>query len=277
MQIRQRICQSIASKTLGTNPQGGTSRKPLSSLQFALIVVTDGQLVTVKTVLHNEKLQQLLNSEVCRKTKVQMKQESRVKDVDDTEASTIGTSAAAGEQANQIEIMLQRHSIYDANYDSDYDEFDDNCVAVISGCVDMREVEPFNMHNRIGNTEMKAFVVSGSVCSIINRSLANAVVLNSQECFWVQSPENPDLKTFSTELIKTIVVINTSEKCNDWAAVNVNVTFFEDGYRPVIGRDLFPQLGFSLTQTKQASKVDQHQSFIEKQIAFEFPGSISRW
>ena len=26
---------------------------------------------------------------------------------------------------------MQKHSIYVANYDSDYDDFDDNCVAVI--------------------------------------------------------------------------------------------------------------------------------------------------
>ena len=59
--------------------------------------------------------------------------------------------------------------------------------------------------------------------------------MNSKECYWVQSPVFHDLKTFSNELIKTIEVINTSVKCNDWSAINVNVTVVEDDHRPIIG------------------------------------------
>ena len=49
------------------------------------------------------------------------------------------------------------------NYDSDYDEFDDNCVAVISDSDNIREGEPVNMHIHIGNTVTKALVDLGSV------------------------------------------------------------------------------------------------------------------
>ena len=128
-----------------------------------------------------------------------MNAKPRVNNVEDTisEAATIGTSATAGEQVNQIETTFQRHHIYDANYNSDYDEVDDNCVAVISDGGNIRELEPVNEHIRIGNTETKHLVDLGSICTIINRSLANAVVLNRQESFWVQSPENHNLITFS--------------------------------------------------------------------------------
>ena len=114
-----------------------------------------------------------------------MKPKPRVNIVDNTtsEAATICTSAIAGEQVNQIEMMFGRHSIYDANYDSDYGEFGDNCVAVISDSDNIREVEPVNMQIRIGNTE--ALVDSGSVCTVINRNLVKAV--NRQESFWVHS------------------------------------------------------------------------------------------
>ena len=94
------------------------------------------------------------------------------------------------------------------------------------------------------------------------------MVLNSQESFCVQSTKNHDLETFLNELVKTIGVINTLVKCNDWAAVNLNITNFEDGHRPIIGQKFFPQLGLSLTQTKQVSNVDQNQFLIKKQIAF---------
>ena len=67
----------------------------------------------------------------------------------------------AGEQVNQTETTFQRHSIYDAIYDFYYDEFDNNCVAIISDSDNFKEVEPVNMHIRIGNTETKSFVDSG--------------------------------------------------------------------------------------------------------------------
>ena len=104
----------------------------------------------------------------------------------------------------------------------------------------------------------------GSVCTIINKSLANVVVLNSQESFWVQSPDTRELKISSNEQIKNIDVINTSGKRNIWASANVNVIVVGDGHRPIIGRDLFSQLGLSPTQTKQVSNVDQNQCLIGK-------------
>ena len=182
-----------------------------------------------------------------------MKPKPRVNNVDDTisEAATIGISATAGEQVNQVETMFNRHSIYDANYDSDYDEFDDNCVVLISDSDNIREMEPVNMHICIGNTETKALVDSGSVGTIINNS-------------------------YQTKIIKTIGVINTSVKCSNWAAVKVNVTVVEDGHTPIIGRYLFPQVWTFLTQTKQVSNVNRNKCLIKKQMAFDFPGLISR-
>ena len=185
-------------------------------------------------------------AKVCRKTKLQLKPKQRVNNADDTssEEATVCTSATAGELANQIETMFQKRSIYDANYDSDYDKFYDNCVAIISDSGNISEVEPVNVHIRIRNTETKALVDSGSVCAIINKSLANAVVSNCQDSFWVQSPEMHELNTFFNELIKIIGVINTSVECNDWIATNVNV---KDGQRLIIGRVQFIHIQVQLS------------------------------
>ena len=57
--------------------------------------------------------------------------------------------------------MFQVHSIYDANYNSDFEEFDNNCVARISDTFNIREPEPVNVNICIGNTETKALVDSG--------------------------------------------------------------------------------------------------------------------
>ena len=217
-------------------------------------------------------------AKVCRKSKQSSKPKPRVNYVDDSvsEAATVGTSTTAAEQVNNIRKLLQQKSIYDANYDSDYDDYNDNCVAAISIKTDTREVEPVNLVICVGNTCTKALVDSGSVCTIVNKSLADTVVSECKESYWVQSPEIHKLKTFSNDIIKIVGVINTSIKCNDWIATGVDVTVVEDGHRPIIGRDLFPKLGFSVIQLKQFANIDQNQCPIKRQISFDFPDLITR-
>ena len=188
----------------------------------------------------------------------------------------MGTSATAAELVNNIDRLLQKQGIYDANYDSDYDDYDDNCVATISIKSDTRELEPVNLDICVANTKTKALVDLGSVCTIINKYLAKTVVSECKGSYWLQSPEMHDLKIFSNDIIKIVGVINTSIQCNDWTATGVDVTVVEDGHRPIIGRDLFSMLGFSLTQMKQVANINQNQCLIKKQIAFEFPGLITR-
>ena len=117
-------------------------------------------------------------AKVCRKSKQPSKPKPRVNYVDDSvsQAATVGTSTTAAEQVNNISKLLQQKSIYDANYDSDSDEYNNNCVAAISIKTDTRQVEPVNLVICVGNTSTKALVNSGSVCTIVNRSLADTVV-----------------------------------------------------------------------------------------------------
>ena len=221
-------------------------------------------------------------AKVCRKSKIQVKPKPSVNNVDDAswhilaKTATIGTFPTVEEQVNQIDAMMQKHSIYDANYDSDYDYFEDNCVTIVSDSDSIREAEPVSMLIQIGNTETNALVDSGSVCTVIRKSIAIAVVLDINESYWVQTPQFQDLKIFSKELNKTIGVINTTVRCKDWIVTNVNVTVVEDGHRPIIDRNLFPQFGFSLMQSKQVLNITQNQCLIKKQIALDFPYFISR-
>ena len=137
-------------------------------------------------------------AKVCRKPKIPYKPKPGVNNVDDSvsEAATVGTSKTAAEQFNNIDRLLKQQSIYDLkqqNYDSDNDDYNDNCVATISVISDTREVEPVNSDICVANTTTKALVDLGSVCTIINKSLANAVVSACKESYWVQSPEIHDL------------------------------------------------------------------------------------
>ena len=128
-------------------------------------------------------------AKVCRKPKHPFEPKPSVNKVDDSifGTATVGISATVGEQVKHIDRLLQKHIIYDANYDSDYDDYDDNCVAPISTNNNTREVEPMNLKICIGNTSTEALVDSGSVCTIINKSLVTAVVSDCKESFWVQS------------------------------------------------------------------------------------------
>ena len=126
---------------------------------------------------------------MCRKPKHPYKPKSRVNNVDDddsiSEAATVGAAATTGEQVHHIDRLFQKQSIYDADYDSDYDDFNDNCTATISINNDTREVEPLKIDICIGNTKTKALLDSGSVCTIINKSLANTVVSECKGSLWV--------------------------------------------------------------------------------------------
>ena len=135
-------------------------------------------------------------AKVCRKTKHPYKPKPRVNNVDDSdsEAATVGTSATAAKQVNNKNRLLHKQGIYDANSDSVYDDYDDNCVAKISIKSDIREVEPVNLDRCVGNTKTKALVDSGSVCTIINKILAKTVVSECKGSYWVHSPEMHDLK-----------------------------------------------------------------------------------
>ena len=217
-------------------------------------------------------------AKVCRKLKHTYKPKPRVNNVKDSvsEAATVGTSATLAEQVNNIDRLHQKQSIYDANYDSDYDDYDDNCVATTSIESGTQELEPVNLNICFGNTTTKTLVDSGSVCTIIIKSLAEFLVSQCKGSYCVQSPEMHDLKIFSNDIIKIVGVINTTIQCNDWIATGANVVVVDDSHRPIIRRDLLSKLGFSLTHSKQVANINQNQCLIKKQIAYDFPGLIPR-
>ena len=78
-----------------------------------------------------------------------------------------------------------------------------------------------------------------SVCTIIDKCLVNAVVLNDKSTYWVKLSVMHDLRTFLNDIIIIVGVITTTVNCNNCTAKDVKVTIVEVGHRPVIGRDLF--------------------------------------
>ena len=118
-----------------------------------------------------------------------MKPKPRVNHVDDisSEAATISTSGTVEEQVDQIDKVMQKPNIYDTNYEPDHDDFEDKSVAVSSHSDFIREVEPVNTHIELEDTETKALVDLGSVCTNIIESLANAVPQNIKDSHSIQT------------------------------------------------------------------------------------------
>ena len=101
-------------------------------------------------------------------------------------------------------------------------------------------------------------------------------MLSKKDSYWTNQSGLQDLKPFSNDLSKIVTVINTPVKCSDWLAKDVRVTVVEDGHRLIMGRHLFVQLGFSLTQSRQVININQNCCPIKQRVAVEFPGLISR-
>ena len=103
---------------------------------------------------------------------------------------------------------------------------------------------------------------SGSFRLIIYKRLADTLAMKDNKS--------------SKDIINTIVVFVKNVKCNDWTAEDSKDTVVEDGQRPIIGRDLFPQLDLSLDQSNFVLSVNQSQCPIKSQIAFGVPNLISK-
>ena len=71
-----------------------------------------------------------------------MNPEPRINNVEDvkSDAATMGTLPSADKQVNQLDNLPRKHKIYNENYDSDYDEIEDNYVAIITDDHNFRDV-----------------------------------------------------------------------------------------------------------------------------------------
>ena len=129
-----------------------------------------------------------------------------------------------------------------------------------------------------GNTAKNVLVDSGSVCTLINESLADSIISKDLNSKWIRKANPKQLKTFSNEPIQTLGILQTSIRSNNWYANPIEIRVVTDGHRPLLGRDLFPALGLSIQQSnnqKTVYHVDQEYCPVKKQIATDFPNLIS--
>ena len=183
------------------------------------------------------------------------------------------------EKDDQAEDVNQISIDFDPDLESNYSSDEDNCVATVSSTEFTTSMEAINLPVTIGNTTTNVLVDSGSVCTIVNESLATSIVSQDSNLKWIREANPKQLKTFSNEPIHTLGTLQTSIQSNNWYANPIEIQVVTDGHRPLLGRDLFPVLGLSTQQSdnqKTINQVEQEYCPIKKQITTDFLDLISR-
>ena len=79
--------------------------------------------------------------------------------------------------------------------------------------------------------------------------------------------------------IKTLGTLKTPVRCNDWKIQKAKIMVVADGFRPILGRNLFDQIGKIISQKPcpnvEVNNIDQTCA-IKRSLAKEFPDLISR-
>ena len=148
------------------------------------------------------------------------------------------------EKDDQTEDVNQISADFDPDLESNYSSDEDSCVASVSSADFTTSVEAINLPVVFGNTATNVLVDSGSVCTIINESLADSIISKIQTRSGYLEANRKQLKTFSNEHIQTLGILTTSIQSNNWYLNPIEIQVVTDGHRPLLGRDLFPARPF---------------------------------
>ena len=164
---------------------------------------------------------------------------------------------------------------YNEQINSDYDSSDDNYFATVEN-VSSPQVAPKNITITIGSTDCDLLLYFGSGCTITNMSFAREIMYNCPQSQWSEK-EPLELKSFSNDIVQTLGTLKTPVQCNDWKIQKAKITVVADGFRPILGQDLFDQLGIIISQKLcpniEVNNIDQPCA-IKRSLAKEFPDLI---
>ena len=186
-------------------------------------------------------------AKVCRK-KLNNTQNSR----QDNRINNVET-AETTDQNTHSENQNVDYINYNEQFNSDYCSSDDNYVAIVES-IKTPPIAMQNMTITIGNLDCHLLLDSGSGCTIITMSLAKEKMF---KCAQSQSSEKKplELKPFSNDIVETLGTLKTPVRCNDYEIQKAKITVAADGIRPILGRELFDQLGITLSQ-KPCPKIE---------------------
>ena len=121
-----------------------------------------------------------------------------------------------------------------------------------------------------------------AVCvAFLNESFATEAVKNSTLARWLSTAPAQELKISANEPIPVIRMMQAPIESNGWRIGDSEFVFVKDGFKPLIGRDLFEVLAISITPTlcsNEGSMVNTitTQCPFKTLIANQFPQLILR-
>ena len=85
----------------------------------------------------------------------------------------------------------------------------DDYVAAISS-LSANQLEPLKTKIEIGDILANSMIGSGSVCSLITKTLANGILKTTPLPRWITMKQDKDFKTFSIKPIKILGKLSTT-------------------------------------------------------------------
>ena len=134
------------------------------------------------------------------------------------------------EKEDQTDNVNQVSEDFNPDLESNYSSNEDNCVASVSSADSTTSIEAINLPVVIGNTATNVLVDSGSVCTIINETLANSIISQDPNSKWIRDAVPKQLKIFSSELIQTLRILQTSIQSNNWYANPIEIQVVTNGH-----------------------------------------------
>ena len=100
-----------------------------------------------------------------------------------------------------------------------------------------------NITKTIGNIECHLLLNSDSGYTIINMSLAKHIMFNYIQTKWSEKkPLEPN------DIVETLGTLKAPVSLNDSKIPKAKFTVVADGFRSILGRGLFDQLGITISQ-----------------------------
>ena len=150
------------------------------------------------------------------------------------------------EKDDQTDDVIQISAKFDHDLESNHSSDENNCVASVSSADSTTSIEAINLPIVFGNRAKNVLVDLGSVCTIINETLANSIISQDSNSKWIREAAPKHIKIFFNELNQTLDILQTSNRSNNWYANPTEIQVVTDGHRSLLGRDFFPALGLSI-------------------------------
>ena len=107
-------------------------------------------------------------------------------------------------------------------------------------------------------------------------SLTKKIMFNCMQAQWSEK-KFVELKSFSNDIFETLGTLKTPVSWNDWKIQKSKITVVGDGFQPILGRDLFDQIGITISQKpcpKSEVNTVETPCAIKHSLAKKFPELI---